>query len=137
MALQPCSIYQVLSCEKLGYNRILVRPENARVAVPIVIGTTETAAIVRALHKEAAPRPMTHELLLAVVNQTGGLLEKIVITKLDGGTFHAALIIKDKQGDEVTVDARPSDSMALATLAQVPLFIDDSVVEEAGVPLDD
>ncbi|HTL52843.1 MAG TPA: bifunctional nuclease family protein [Planctomycetota bacterium] len=137
MTLKRCSIYQVLSCEKLGYNRVLIRPEGADVVVPIVIGSTETAAIVRGLQKEQPPRPMTHDLLVAALNQTGGLIEKIVITKLDGGTFHAQLVVKDQQGSVVEVDARPSDCMALASMTQVPIFIDDSVVDEAGVALEE
>lgn len=137
MAVLPCSIYQVLSCEKLGFNRILVRPGAQKVVVPIVIGSNETAAIIRAMQKEQAPRPMTHDLLVAAVNRIGGLIEKAVITKLDGGTFFANLVIKNADGSSSTVDARPSDCMAIAALAEIPLFIDDSVVTSAGLPLEE
>ncbi|MGH7144829.1 MAG: bifunctional nuclease family protein [Planctomycetota bacterium] len=137
MALQPCTIYQVLACEKLGFNRVLLRPQDAPVVVPIVIGSNETAAIVRGLQKETPPRPMTHDLLVAAIEHSGARVEKVVVTKLDGGTFHADLFIRTREGESTTVDARPSDCMAIATLTDAPLFVDDTVIESAGVPLEE
>ena len=95
---------------------------------PIVIGITEAAAIDRRLKKRSAPRPPTHELLASVIEQLGGKVERVVINDLRDRTFFALLHIR--QGDKVLqVDSRPSDAIALGIGHDVPIFVEEKVLE--------
>jgi len=101
--------------------------------LPIWIGHPEATAILLALEGVETPRPMTHDLMLSLLGTLETLVERVEITRVDEGTFYAAIILR---GEELTrvVDARPSDSIALAIRAGAPIFVADSVLESAGVP---
>lgn len=98
---------------------------------PIVIGLTEAMAIERRLKGRQPPRPQTHDLLANVIDQLGGRLERIVIHTLKENTFFAKLII-NLDGREIEVDSRPSDAIAIAAGTEVPIYVEESVLEEAG-----
>jgi hypothetical protein len=98
--------------------------------MPIWVGIFEANAIAIEIEKLAAPRPMTHDLMKNLVNYLNAKLERIVITEIKDDTFHALLWLR--QGDEVvSVDARPSDAIALALRTDCPIFVTDSVMETA------
>lgn len=102
--------------------------QNPRV-FPIVIGLTEAAAIERRLMGQQPPRPQTHELLADVIEQLGAVVEKVLITDLKDGTFFASLVLK-QQGREVVIDSRPSDAIALGVATDVPIFVEEHVLDE-------
>jgi bifunctional DNase/RNase len=77
-------------------------------------------------------RPLTHDLLKAVIEQLGGKLTQVVINELADETFYAKLIV-DANGRHVEVDARPSDAIAIAIRAKVPIYVEDSVFDQAGM----
>ena len=101
--------------------------------VPIWIGHAEASAILLALQGMEPPRPMTHDLLKGVLDSVDTALTRVEITRIEEGTFYAALILR---GEERTfaVDARPSDSIALAVRTHSPIFIAEEVLESAGIP---
>ena len=101
--------------------------------LPVVIGIAEVNAIKMKLGGIKPPRPLTHDLLLEVTDQLGARLEKVVIDKLQHNTFYATLHLAKNGGESVTVDARPSDSVALALRAEAPIFAAEEVMGEAGV----
>ena len=101
--------------------------------LPLVIGLPETQAIKLKLSGVKVPRPMTHDLILSVVEGLGGKVQKIVIDKLENNTFHAKLHLLRENGAEAVVDARPSDSVAIALRAQVPVFAEEAVLDQASV----
>ena len=110
---------------------IVLKEANGQRHFPIVIGITEAAAIDRRLKKHAAPRPPTHELLASVIEQLGGKVERVVINDLRDRTFFALLHIR--QGDNVVqVDSRPSDAIALGIGYNVPIFVEEKVLEAVG-----
>ena len=114
---------------------VLVRPIAGGALLPIWIGPNEAAAIAMAQQGVAAPRPLTHDLFVATLLQLGTPLQSVRITRLEEGVFFAEL---DLQGQRV--DARPSDAIALALRAGVPILLADEVLAEAGVapdPADD
>ena len=76
---------------------------------------------------------MTHDLMLKIVQELGGTLQKVVIDKLENNTFHAKLHILKENGQEVVIDSRPSDSVAIALRAQVPVFAEDEILKTASV----
>jgi len=97
---------------------------------PIVIGLPEAMAIERRLKGLVAPRPQTHDLLASVIRHLGATLVRIEIHDLSEGTFFARLVL-DRDGEEVTIDSRPSDAIALGVSEGVPIEVADRVLEEA------
>ncbi|MCP4758500.1 MAG: bifunctional nuclease family protein [Planctomycetes bacterium] len=95
---------------------------------PIVIGISEAFAIERRIKGIPLPRPLTHELLSSVIVSLGARLSRVVIHDLSEGTFYAMLCF-EQRGEEIQVDARPSDAIALAVGADVPIFVSESVLE--------
>lgn len=98
---------------------------------PIVVGKPEAYAIDRRLRGIQPERPQTHELLASVIQDLGGTLVKIHIDDLANGTFFAKLFVQ--QGDsERAIDSRPSDAIALGVAMQVPIFVEEHVLEEVS-----
>lgn len=101
---------------------------------PIVIGLPEAQAIERRLSGLTPKRPQTHDLLASIIATLGATLDSVEITELSEGTFYARLNLTGPDGSEVKVDARPSDAIALGIASGVPVFVDESVIEEAATP---
>ncbi len=116
---------------------IILRPVDESVAegrlVPIWIGQAEATAILLALQDISPPRPMTHDLFTRVIARLDTTLSRVEITRIEGGTFYANLILADASGSEHEVDARPSDSIALAVRTGSPIYLSEQVLEEAAV----
>lgn len=100
--------------------------------VPIFIGHAEASAITFGLESVVTPRPLTHDLFCEVIEHLGATLTAVEITKVDGGTFFAELVLKVADS-ESRLSARPSDAVALALRFHCPIWADDAVVEVAGV----
>ena len=97
---------------------------------PIVIGIFEATSIDRRVRGLTAPRPLTHDLITAVVEQMGGEIQDIVISDLREHTYYAKLRVR-KEGELIDVDCRPSDAIALAVTARVPIYVSEEVLGEA------
>lgn len=95
----------------------------------IWIGPVEAMALQRAISKEVFQRPLTHELLRNIIEKTGVVIEHIEIDDLRDHTYYATIYLKDVLSRLVTVDARPSDSLVLATWTGVPIFVNEKVIE--------
>lgn len=113
--------------------------------LPIVIGVPEADAIAIKLQNHEVPRPLTHDLLCSLVATLGGRVTKVVVTDLVGETFYARIVL-DVDGRHVEIDSRPSDAIALAVRANVPIFVEESVLaksayepekEERGAPAEE
>ena len=130
-------IEMVLSKIKVDENRheqlVVFREKDGNRLLPVVIGLPEIHAIKLKLGNVKPPRPMTHDLMLRIVQDLGGKLQRVVIDKLENSTFHAKIYILKENGQEVVVDSRPSDSVAIALRAQVPVFVEDSILSTASV----
>jgi bifunctional DNase/RNase len=97
----------------------------------IWIGEDVSLAIAAELQSQKYPRPMTHDLLHTVVGSLGGKVNSVQITSLQEQVFYALVVLE--QGDKVIeIDARPSDAIALAVRAHVPIFVEEDVFQEAG-----
>jgi hypothetical protein len=114
---------------------ILKEPEGDHV-LPIWVGIFEANAIAMQLEKIVSPRPMTHDLLRNVIETLKARVDRVVITDLKDNTFFA-LIHLDRNGEHLAIDARPSDAMALALRAEVPIFVESGVLERSTVSGDD
>lgn len=129
--LVKVTLARLLIREMADSQFVTLQEEGGDRVFPIAIGLPEAFAIERRLRKTPIPRPQTHDLLGNVIELLGGTLVQIVIHALEEGTFFAKLVIR--QGDEmVEVDSRPSDAIALGVRSDVPIFVVDSVLEEAS-----
>lgn len=104
--------------------------------LPIWIGAFEAEAIAMELQGITASRPLPYDLLRNVIGELGGELRRIVVTDLTQDVFYARIVI-DRAGIAVEIDSRPSDAIALAVRAKIPILVDDSVMDRAGVRLED
>jgi bifunctional DNase/RNase len=98
--------------------------------MPIWVGIFEANAIAVEIEKLAAPRPMTHDLTRNLIHHLNGRLEKVVITELRDDTFFAILWMR-QDNEPITVDARPSDAIALALRADCPIYVSEQVMQSA------
>lgn len=120
----------------LNYQRVVIlKQKDGDRYLPIWIGPAEADAIAVKLQEVAVPRPLTHDLMHNVLTELGGRVEQIVISGLDHDTFFAKIMVA-VNGRTVAIDSRPSDALALAVRARVPIYAEDAVLEKAGVHLD-
>ena len=96
---------------------------------PIVIGIFEATSIDRRVKRQPSPRPLTHDLVAAVIENMGGELRDIFISELRDHTYFAKLRIR-QNGEMVEIDSRPSDAIALAVTANVPIYVAEDVIDE-------
>jgi uncharacterized protein len=115
---------------------VLLKEADGHRYLPIWVGAVEATAIAFALQGIQTPRPMTHDLLRDILEETDVTVERVLINELVDQTFFA-LIRLNKQGDAKEVSSRPSDAIALAVRVNVPIFADEEVLEQAGIELRD
>jgi len=129
---------------------VFLRAKDSDLSVPIFIGQLEAQAILIGYSHIEVARPLTADLLLEVIKKAGLSLARVEVNQIKDNTFYASIILQAEkepggrsQGpggrsqDRLTVDARPSDALALAVRAKCPIFVTDSVLEKAGIPSDD
>ncbi|MBI4202189.1 MAG: bifunctional nuclease family protein [Chloroflexi bacterium] len=120
-----------------NYQRVVIlKDKGSDRYLPIWIGPAEADAIAVKLQGVSVPRPLTHDLLGAIISTLKGRLTHIEVSDLQNDTFYAKLGIQ-VNGSSVEVDSRPSDAIALAVRAQVPIYVADEVLEKAGITLDE
>lgn len=109
---------------------VILRDTDGQRVLPIWVGIFEANAIALQIENIATPRPMTHDLLKNVIHDLGASVQKIVICDLQENTFYA-LVYLTLHGEIVAIDARPSDAIALALRTRAPIFVEESVVDNA------
>lgn len=126
-----------VSVQSLAFDRtsktpvVILREVGTDRILPIWIGPGEASAIAMHMGGVAFQRPLTHDLLVAVLGGLGGTLQRVLITRVENSTYFAEMII-DRGGDLISVDARPSDSIAIALRMDARIFADDALLESAG-----
>lgn len=119
---------RIIIDEKKNEQVVVLKEKNGSHLLPIVIGINEAAAIRMHLSGFIPPRPLTHDLIKILCHTLDAALEKVIIDELRDNTFHAKLYLRTGQGSKI-VDARPSDSLALAVRMNAPLFVEEGVFE--------
>jgi len=109
---------------------VVLKDVASETVMPIWVGIFEANAIAIEIEKVAAPRPMTHDLTRNLIHHLNGQLERVVITELRDDTFFAVLWLR-QENEAVTIDARPSDAIALALRADCPIFVSEQVMQTA------
>jgi bifunctional DNase/RNase len=128
---------QSLALDRTTNTPVVILQEMAGSRVlPIWIGPGEASAIAMQLADMEAPRPFTHDLLCSVMKGLGGDLHRVIITKVQKSTYYAELIVR-RNGEVISLDARPSDSIAVALRVDARSFADDGLLEEATIEVAD
>jgi len=120
----------------MNYQRVVILKEKmAERYLPIWIGPAEADAIAVKLQGVTVPRPLTHDLLRTVIDVLGATINSIIISDLKSDTFYARIIL-NVDGGQMEVDSRPSDALALAVRAEVPIYAEEAVLDKAAILLD-
>jgi bifunctional DNase/RNase len=122
LALDRTNNTPVVILQEVGGERVL----------PIWIGPGEASAIAMQLADMEFSRPLTHDLLCSVLKSLGGSLRKVIITKVEKSTYYAELIVQ-RNGDLFSLDARPSDSIAVALRVDARIYADDELLEAVSI----
>ena len=115
-----------------GYAVLLQEKDGTR-SLPIIVGSSEAQAIALYLEGVDMPRPMTHDLLINVLEILDSEINRVSIARMDNGTFFAEIEITNIQVGEIVIDSRPSDAIAIALRSLTPIFVSDEVMERAGI----
>lgn len=107
---------------------IILKDINSETMLPIWVGAYEANAIALEIEKIAPQRPMTHDLLRNIILEMGASVERVVVTELRDNTFFALIDMKDRAGETVMIDARPSDAIALALRVDCPIYVNEEVI---------
>jgi bifunctional DNase/RNase len=120
----------------VNYQRTLVlKAKETGKYLPVWVGASEADAIAAILHDVHFPRPLTHDFLCTVIETLGATVKSVVIDKLEDNAFHAKAILLTDKG-EVDVDCRPSDAVAVAVRVRAPIFVDNEVLDRAGIDIE-
>ncbi len=111
---------------------VILKDMTGNTVLPIWVGLFEASAIALEVEKAATPRPMTHDLLRNMIHGLDAKVERVVVSELKEDTFFAVIWLRQK-GEVVTVDARPSDALALALRSDCPIFVSEEVLRTAKV----
>ncbi len=124
----PVELARIIINETNDEQVIFLKEADGSRSFPIVIGIFEAAAIDRIIKDRKTPRPLTHDLVGNAVEALGGRIARSVIDDLREDTYFAKLIL-ERDGEEVSVDARPSDAITLALQCQAPILVSEKVME--------
>ncbi|WP_446744148.1 bifunctional nuclease family protein [Silvibacterium acidisoli] len=111
---------------------VLLKDPAGETLLPIWVGLYEANAIALEVEKSQAPRPLTHDLLKNLINGLNARVQRVVVTELKNDTFYA-VIWMEQDGETISLDARPSDALALALRADCPIFVDEEVLHAAKI----
>jgi bifunctional DNase/RNase len=125
-----------VALDPTGQHVILLKPIGEHPGegriLPIWIGAQEATSILVAVEGADVPRPLAHDLMRSLLDTVGATVTGVAVTRIDQGTFYAEVALSTQLGPRV-VDARPSDAVALASRVEAPIWVDESVMQDAGV----
>ena len=123
------SLARILIRENSDQQVIFLKEKDGERSFPIIIGMFEAFEINRKITDIETPRPMTHDLVRNILSGLGAKLDRVIVDALKDATFYAKLLV-NHNGQELLIDSRPSDAIALAVAEKVPIFVEDSVLDE-------
>lgn len=130
-------VIESIRTSALNYQPVMILKEKtAECYLPIWINPAEANAIAVKIQGATVQRPLSHDLLHSVIVALGATLNSIVINDLESNTFYAKIVLNNADGEQLELDSRPSDAVALALRAEVPIYVDEAVLDKAGISLD-
>lgn len=121
---------------RTGSPIVVLHDKDNRRALPIWIGSAEASAIIRKIENLAVARPMTHDLVIDIIKKTGYTLDRIEIHDVEKETYFANLVLKNEKEEEIEIDSRPSDAIAVAIRLDVPIFVAPKVLSSGAISTD-
>lgn len=119
---------------RTGAPIVVLHDLDNRKALPIWIGSAEASAIIRKIENISVTRPLTHDLIIDIIEKTGYEIDRVEINDVENDTYFADICLKDKNREnEIRIDSRPSDAIAVAIRADVPILIGTSVMAEGAI----
>jgi bifunctional DNase/RNase len=130
-------IVESVRVHMLSSQHVVILKESERDRyLPIWIGPSEANAIAMRLQGLSAERPLTHDLLVSILGSLSASVSRVVVTHVTDGTFHARLYLETADGSETEIDSRTSDAIAVAVRTGSTIYVDERVLDEAGVQPD-
>ncbi|AQX05868.1 hypothetical protein BAX97_10810 [Elizabethkingia meningoseptica] len=122
---------------QMGAYALILEQEETGIKLPVVIGNYEAQSISLGLEKDIQPpRPLTHDLFSKFITTVGYYLDSIIIYQIIDGVFFSNLILKNNQDEQLVLDARTSDAVAMAVRFDAPIYTTEQVLTEAGIMLE-
>ena len=121
---------------RTGSPIVVLHDTDNRKALPIWIGSAEASAIIRKIENISVSRPMTHDLVVELMQKTGYDIDRIEINDVEKETYYAIIYLKNEEGKEIEIDARPSDAIAIAIRVEAPIFVTANVLASGSVSCD-
>lgn len=121
---------------RTGSPIVVLHDKENRRALPIWIGSAEASSIIRKIENLAVSRPMTHDLIISIVEKTGYQIARVEINDVEKETYYAIIYLENDKGDTVEIDARPSDAIAVAIRVDAPIFVSAKVLSAGSVSTD-
>ena len=115
---------------------IVLNDKENRKALPIWIGSAEASAIIRKIENIKVVRPMTHDLIIDVIEKTGYEVDRVEINDVEKDTYFSTIFLVNEDGKVVTIDSRPSDAIAIAIRVDAPIFVSAKVLADGSVSCD-
>jgi uncharacterized protein len=132
MSLVEVSIDSIRVSLMTQHRLVILKDVQLERYLTIWIGVCEADAITWELQEHTSPRPLTHDLIKNAIRDMGGTISSIVISDLKDDIFYARIMVDLAGGRKIEIDSRPSDALAVAVRAKVPIFVDDTVMERAA-----
>lgn len=121
---------------RTGSPIVVLHDKANRKALPIWIGSAEASAIIRKIENLTVSRPMTHDLIINIIEKTGYELDHIEINDVEKETYYATLFLKNSEGRILEIDSRPSDAIAAAIRVDAPILVTANVISNGSVSTD-
>lgn len=121
---------------RTGSPIVVLHDKENRKALPIWIGSAEASSIIRKIENLTVARPMTHDLIINIIEKVGYTLDRVEINDVEKDTYYATLFLADKDGNTVEIDSRPSDAIAIAIRVDAPIFVTANVISNGSVSTD-
>jgi len=121
---------------RTGSPIVVLHDKENRRALPIWIGSAEASSIIRKIENLSVSRPMTHDLVISIIEKTGYKLEKVEINDVEKETYYATIYLKNEKDEIVEIDSRPSDAIAVAIRVEAPIYVNEKVLSTGSVSTD-
>ena len=121
---------------RTGSPIVVLHDKDNRKALPIWIGSAEASSIIRKIENLTVARPMTHDLIINIIEKTGYELDRIEINDVEKDTYYATLFLTNNEGKSIEIDSRPSDAIAVAIRVDAPIFVTANVISNGSISTD-
>ena len=121
---------------RTGSPIVVLHDKENRKALPIWIGSAEASSIIRKIENLTVSRPMTHDLIINIIEKIGYKLDRVEINDVEKDTYYATMFLQDSEGKFIEIDSRPSDAIAVAIRVDAPIFVTANVISNGSVSTD-